>query len=171
MKPVVQTVALPSGPRVVSVRATHGHCAHLAGLLGRIGFGPGDTLVLVGDLIEKGPDSLKTLRYVMALCRRYNVYPVCGNCDRAILNLVEREDTAVYGQGLLAHLLRAARSLPRQMCDAPTKQPCAARCCRNTRRNLTFCADCRTFWTRDAMSLCMEARAPRTFPRWMPTAA
>lgn len=118
MKPVVQTVSLPAGRRVVAVSDIHGHYAYLTGLLERIGFGPDDTLVLVGDLIEKGPDSLKTLRYVMALCRRYNVYPVCGNCDRAILNLVEREDTAVYGQGLLAHLLRAARSLPRQMCDA-----------------------------------------------------
>jgi protein phosphatase len=32
-------------------------------------------------MLEKGPESLATLRYIMALCRDYSVYPICGNCD------------------------------------------------------------------------------------------
>ncbi len=117
MKPVVQTVSFPAGRRIVAVSDIHGHYAYLTGLLDRIGFGADDILVLVGDLIEKGPESLKTLRYVMELCRNYDVYPVCGNCDRAILKLVEQEGEEADGGGLPAYLLRAVRSLPRQMCD------------------------------------------------------
>ena len=35
----------------------------------------------MGDLLEKGQESLTLLRYVMDLCRTHTVYPLCGNCD------------------------------------------------------------------------------------------
>jgi len=50
-------------------------------LLNRLCFSPEDILVIVGDLLEKGSQSLDTLRYVAALSETHTVYAVSGNCD------------------------------------------------------------------------------------------
>ena len=73
--------AIDSGRRVVAVSDIHGNLPFLKGLLERVALTPDDVLILVGDLLEKGRDSLATLRYVMELRERYTVYPLCGNCD------------------------------------------------------------------------------------------
>ena len=69
------------GRRVIAVSDVHGNLPYLKGLLKKVGFSPDDVLILVGDLLEKGRDSLATLRYVMELQKKYTVYPLCGNCD------------------------------------------------------------------------------------------
>ncbi len=69
------------GRRVVAVSDIHGNLPFLKGLLDTVRFSPADVLILVGDLLEKGRDSLATLRYVMELGRTHTVYPLCGNCD------------------------------------------------------------------------------------------
>ena len=69
------------GHRVVAISDVHGNLPFLKGLLERVALTPDDVLILVGDLLEKGRDSLATLRYVMELQRKYTVYPLCGNCD------------------------------------------------------------------------------------------
>ncbi len=69
------------GRRVLAVSDIHGNLPFLKGLLDQICFSPEDILVLVGDLFEKGADSLGVLRHVMALSETHRVYPLCGNCD------------------------------------------------------------------------------------------
>ena len=69
------------GRRVIAVSDIHGNLPFLKGLLEKVALSLDDVLILVGDLLEKGRDSLATLRYVMELQRRYTVYPLCGNCD------------------------------------------------------------------------------------------
>ncbi|MFQ9917989.1 MAG: metallophosphoesterase [Flavonifractor plautii] len=49
---------------------------------------PDDILVLVGDLVEKGPDSLTTLRFIMELAERNTVYCLRGNCDNLVSEFV-----------------------------------------------------------------------------------
>ena len=73
--------AIGPGRRVVAVSDIHGNLPFLKGLLERVALTSDDVLVLVGDLLEKGLDSLATLRYVMELQEKYTVYPLCGNCD------------------------------------------------------------------------------------------
>lgn len=73
--------AIEPGRRVVAVSDIHGSLPFLKGLLERVALTPEDVLILVGDLLEKGRDSLATLRYVMELREKYTVYPLCGNCD------------------------------------------------------------------------------------------
>ena len=77
----VQDVVFPPRRRVVAVSDIHGNLPFLKGLLDKIGFSRADILVLVGDMIEKGPASLDTLHFIMELCRTHTVYPVAGNCD------------------------------------------------------------------------------------------
>lgn len=71
----------PPGRRIVAVSDIHGNLPFFRALLHKIALTPEDILVLVGDLLEKGQESLALLRYVMDLCRTHTVYPLCGNCD------------------------------------------------------------------------------------------
>lgn len=69
------------GRRVIAISDIHGNLPFLKNLLKQVGLTPDDVLILVGDMLEKGWDSLATLRYVMELQKKYTVYPLCGNCD------------------------------------------------------------------------------------------
>lgn len=79
--PVVKRLSIPAGRRILALSDVHGELDYLRGALAKAAFGPDDTLIIVGDLLEKGPDPLGTLRYVMELCRRRDAHVVCGNCD------------------------------------------------------------------------------------------
>lgn len=79
--PAVKRLDIPQGRRILAVSDVHGHLAYLKGLLQKAAFGRDDTLILVGDILEKGPDPLGTLRYIMALSEEYDVHTLCGNCD------------------------------------------------------------------------------------------
>ena len=79
---------LPAGRRVLAISDIHGNLPFLKGVLSAAGYGAGDVLVLVGDLVEKGPDSLSTLRYIMDLAARNDVYCLRGNCDNLVTAFV-----------------------------------------------------------------------------------
>ena len=73
--------AIAPGRRVIAVSDIHGNLPFLKGILEKVRFTPEDVLVIVGDLLEKGRDSLATLRYVLELRKTHTVYTLCGNCD------------------------------------------------------------------------------------------
>ena len=77
----IERLEFPPGRRVLAISDIHGNLPLFRGVLDKAGYGPDDILVLVGDLVEKGPDSLAVLRYVMDLAARRTVYCVRGNCD------------------------------------------------------------------------------------------
>ncbi len=82
MRVVIEEWTPVPGARIIAVSDVHGALSYLRGLLDRVSLTPADQLVLLGDIVEKGPDSLATLRYVMALSKKYRVRLVSGNCDR-----------------------------------------------------------------------------------------
>jgi len=67
--------------RVIAISDIHGNLPFLKGVLAKANFTPEDVLVLVGDLFEKGRESLGVLRYLLELMETHTVYPLCGNCD------------------------------------------------------------------------------------------
>ncbi|MBE6996772.1 MAG: serine/threonine protein phosphatase [Ruminococcaceae bacterium] len=77
----IERLALPAGRRILFVSDVHGNLPYLRGLLEKAAFSPADILILAGDLLEKGRQSLDTLRYVTALSKTHTVYAVSGNCD------------------------------------------------------------------------------------------
>lgn len=81
MRTTVKRVELPGGKRIIAVSDIHAHFHHLKKLLEKINFSSADILFIVGDIIEKGPESLKTLWYVMDLCKKYTVHVSMGNVD------------------------------------------------------------------------------------------
>ena len=76
------------GRRILAVSDIHGNLPFLKGVLAAAHYGPDDILVLVGDLVEKGPDSLTTLRFIMELAERNTVYGLRGNCDNLVSEFV-----------------------------------------------------------------------------------
>lgn len=80
---------LPRGKRILVTSDIHGHLNHLRGVLKKAAFGANDLLIIVGDMIEKGPDSLGTLRYVMDLCKNGNVIALAGNVDMWRLHMID----------------------------------------------------------------------------------
>jgi len=79
--PRIRHLTLPPGRRILAISDVHGNLDYLRGLLDRVRFSPEDILILVGDLLEKGPRSLDTLRYVMTLAETHEIHAVSGNCD------------------------------------------------------------------------------------------
>lgn len=69
------------GRRVLALSDVHGNLPFLKGVLDQVRFSPDDVLIIVGDLLEKGAESLGTLRYVMELRQTHTIYTVSGNCD------------------------------------------------------------------------------------------
>ena len=60
---------LPIAPerRVLVIADVHGNLPYLRGVLELASFGGDDLVIFDGDFLEKGPQSLETLRFVMAL--------------------------------------------------------------------------------------------------------
>lgn len=73
--------AIAPGRRVIAISDIHGNLPCFQGLLKKVRFSRDDVLILVGDLLEKGQDSLAVLRFVLELQKEHTVYPLCGNCD------------------------------------------------------------------------------------------
>ena len=67
--------------RVLVVSDIHANIPYFDGVLSRAGFCDDDILIIDGDFLEKGTQSLEMLHRVMELSSRENVYTVMGNCD------------------------------------------------------------------------------------------
>lgn len=113
MKALVQKISLPAGRRVLVVSDIHGMLPWLQSLLDRANFSQNDILILLGDLLEKGPESLATLRYVMALSQTHTVYTVSGNCDGLAAHL--EPQPGFDEDDIMAYLRVHPESIVRQM--------------------------------------------------------
>lgn len=78
----IQKVEADKDTRIIAVSDVHGTVDYLEGVLKKVDYTPRDILVIVGDLIEKGPESLKTVRFVQKLMEESaQVYLTQGNVD------------------------------------------------------------------------------------------
>lgn len=81
IKTSIQHIDTAPGQRILAISDIHGHLDRLIQLLRRLQYREDDVLVIVGDLIEKGPESLRVVQYVMDLARQHPVYVSMGNVD------------------------------------------------------------------------------------------
>ena len=85
----IKQMTIESGRRILVTSDIHGHLSYFKNILAKASFSENDILFIVGDMIEKGPENLGTLRYVMELCKRGNVIPLIGNVDAYRMKLIE----------------------------------------------------------------------------------
>lgn len=90
-KAVVRHMDLPPHRRVLAISDIHGNLDFLKGALAAARFSPDDILFVVGDILEKGRQSLETLHYLMELSKSHTVYPLRGNCDQITLDFMARQ--------------------------------------------------------------------------------
>ena len=65
----------------------HGCAEDFLALLGKIKFSPDDTLYVLGDAMDRGPEPIKVIRNLM---QRENVFYVLGNHDVMFLEVLRR---------------------------------------------------------------------------------
>ena len=99
-KAVIKKLRPPDGKRILVVSDIHGNLPYFEGLLEKVGFCSDDILIIDGDFLEKGQQSLDTLRRVMDLAATGNTHVICGNCDgwQAVFEMTpeEAEQTLSY---------------------------------------------------------------------------
>lgn len=79
----------PVDKRVICISDIHGDLDRYKALLEKVSYKPNaDRLILLGDLIEKGPKNLETLRYIMNQVRDEDVHCLMGNCDFTLKNVL-----------------------------------------------------------------------------------
>jgi len=80
-----------SRPRTIAIGDIHGHVRALAGLLAAIEPQTDDTLIFLGDYVDRGPDSRGVLERLIELQQTHRVIPLLGNHEAAMLDARERE--------------------------------------------------------------------------------
>ena len=109
----VRHATAPAAARYFVVGDVHGCLDELQDLLRKAEYDDGATrLVLVGDLVNKGPKSLEVIRY----CRENEIWAVRGNHDDKCLRLFdgvdELKDEYSYVQDMTAEDAAWLRNLP-----------------------------------------------------------
>jgi len=115
-KKIVTVDNAPEEFRMVVVSDIHAHKQLFNQLMHQVGLKDEDYLVILGDFIEKGPDSLEMLYKIRDLKTREHTYVLMGNCEAAVLSMLEEEK---YADGLVRYLKDTTwGSLLKDTCEA-----------------------------------------------------
>jgi serine/threonine protein phosphatase 1 len=104
-RPPAAVASVPAGQRIYAIGDIHGRRDLFEQLIGRIDAddarrGPADTtVVLLGDLIDRGPDSAGVIEAARAWSARRKVRDIAGNHEEMLLDSFTRRET-------LRHFLR-----------------------------------------------------------------
>ena len=80
--------------RIVAISDVHGHLQVFESLIEQAHLAPEDHLIIIGDFINKGPNSLPTLRKMMALQERPNTHVLKGNHEYFICHYLYEDPTS-----------------------------------------------------------------------------
>lgn len=86
----VAPLELPRDRRVFCVSDIHGNLRLLKGLLKKLNFSQDDTLIVMGDILERHVDSLATLRFLMELSVDHDLCFLLGNCDNLVVDFADQ---------------------------------------------------------------------------------
>lgn len=76
-------------PRVIAIGDAHGCATALRTLLEAVRPGADDTIVVLGDCIDRGPDSRGVMEQLMELRERCRLVPLMGNHEEMMLNFLD----------------------------------------------------------------------------------
>lgn len=130
---IVKRLRLPENKRILVISDIHGNLEYLKGVLAKANFSADDELIIDGDFLEKGSDSLGTLRYIMELSKGGNVHTVCGNCDDWFVIFKASPEADEH---LLQYILRKKCGILWDMCDACGIDPFDIECFGDCKKKL-----------------------------------
>ena len=76
-------------PRTIAIGDIHGHSQALDAILAAIDPKPDDTLIFLGDYVDRGPNSKGVLDRLIDLKKRFNVVALRGNHEEMMLGAKE----------------------------------------------------------------------------------
>lgn len=82
--------------RILAISDIHGERAMLEELLQKVNFTAEDKLILMGDYIDRGPDSRGVLNFVQQLQEKANATVLMGNHEALILNAFTSSDSKTF---------------------------------------------------------------------------
>jgi serine/threonine protein phosphatase 1 len=82
--------------RIIAIGDIHGHAAALAALIRLIDLQPTDTLVTLGDYVDRGPDSKGVLDQLIGLEGQCHLVPLMGNHEEMMLGAREGRDNLKF---------------------------------------------------------------------------
>src|SRR5687767_10464649 len=83
-------------PRMIAIGDIHGCSTALAALVQAIEPQPDDTIIPLGDYVDRGMDSKGVLDQLIALADRCHLVPILGNHDQMMLNARNGKDDFRY---------------------------------------------------------------------------
>ena len=78
--------------KIVAISDIHAHASHLNEMLTRLQLEFDDILIIIGDFINRGPDSLKTIQMIKKLQERPNTYILKGNHESFVYGALINEN-------------------------------------------------------------------------------
>lgn len=87
-KLIVKNMNIDPGKRILVTSDIHGNLKYFQNVLKKASFTKDDILIIVGDIIEKGPESLKTVRYIMDMKKSHTIICLIGNVDAWRLHMI-----------------------------------------------------------------------------------
>jgi serine/threonine protein phosphatase 1 len=76
-------------PRVIAIGDIHGCATALRALLDAIAPQPEDTIITLGDCVDRGPDSRDVIGQLLELKERSHLVPLMGNHEEMMLNFLD----------------------------------------------------------------------------------
>ena len=103
--------------RTIAIGDIHGCLAALDGLLDQIELTGDDTLVVMGDMIDRGPDSAGVIERLVGLVADCRLVPLVGNHERMMLDAIRQRSSERFwlqngGQATLASYGGSASRIP-----------------------------------------------------------
>lgn len=80
-------------PRTIAIGDIHGHSAALRALIARVAPQPTDTVVFLGDYVDRGPDSRGVIQQVIELSVRCKTVTLMGNHEQMMLKACHDPDS------------------------------------------------------------------------------
>lgn len=108
--------------RVLIASDIHGHYEYLLGVLKKADFRKNDHLIVIGDMEEKGPDSLNVIRYLMKLCNEKRATVLMGNVDYRFLWQLDNVTDTESAKRFLDYLLYMRDWLGTSLFDEMAKE-------------------------------------------------
>lgn len=108
--------------RMLVVSDIHGHYEYLLGVLKNADFRENDHLIVIGDMEEKGPDSLNVIRYLMKLYNEKRATVLMGNVDYRFLWQLDNVADTESAKRFLDYLLYMRDWLGTSLFDEMAKE-------------------------------------------------
>lgn len=80
---------MSSQPRLIAIGDIHGCLAALNALLDALKPGPDDTVVTLGDYVDRGPDSRGVIERLILLSTQTHLVPIIGNHEQMMMDVLQ----------------------------------------------------------------------------------